>query len=152
MSFSVSTYRRARKVHECAECGHDIRPGETYMRLAGATEGHGWSLPLCLACDGLHEAVNDVIHALRIVPLAPEDGPTVGDIVAWIEDADIAHELPPAAQGRYYGLLFAEREKACDERQRGYRGGLLPLRREQRSVGNGEQGANKQFGTVQDSL
>ena len=38
-------------------------------------------------------------------------GPAVGSLVDWIEEAEIAGELPPAEQGHYYGLRVAQRER-----------------------------------------
>jgi hypothetical protein len=115
-TFVTSVYRRARKVHLCEECRRDIVPGETYSRVAGATDGRGWSVALCLACDALNEAVWDVIRSWNL----PEgEGPAYGQIVAWIEEAETAADLTPAALGHYAGLLFARREKAGAGRRSG---------------------------------
>lgn len=68
--FSTTTPRTARKTHRCQECGVTIQPGQRYVRVSGAYDGHGYSFPLCSPCDALTE------WALTVGPLrdvCPED-------------------------------------------------------------------------------
>ena len=49
--FHDSTYRTARKEHQCEECYQPIRRGERYERHAGKYDGEMYSYALCIACD-----------------------------------------------------------------------------------------------------
>lgn len=52
-NFSTTQTRTARKAHCCYECNVTISPGQKYVRLSGAYDGHGYSYPLCLPCDAV---------------------------------------------------------------------------------------------------
>lgn len=42
--------RKARKNHECSECGRIIKKGETYQRCTGKNDGEFWDFVTCLLC------------------------------------------------------------------------------------------------------
>lgn len=42
--------RKARKPHQCQECGRTIAPGETYRREEGLFEGSWFSQATCMHC------------------------------------------------------------------------------------------------------
>lgn len=99
MSDFVSvTYPVARKERYCCECRCSIAPRTRYARLAGATDGHGWSETMCLACEDLNTAVWAIVRADR---LNEDDGPRFGELVAWIEEAEVADRLPQACATHY---------------------------------------------------
>ena len=103
--FNATSYPRARKLHACAECQRAVASGERYARVAGAVDGRPYVDVYCLACHAL------AVAAWSTVDGDEDAGPAVGSLVDWIEEAEIAGELPPAEQGHYYGLRVAQRER-----------------------------------------
>lgn len=55
-TFSSYDRLRARKPHECVECGATIRPGETYRRFKGMSDGYAFSDATCDTCDQWKDA------------------------------------------------------------------------------------------------
>ena len=45
-----SEIRKARKVHECCECGEDIERGQKYEYVAGCWDGNWSDYRTCLPC------------------------------------------------------------------------------------------------------
>ena len=41
---------KARKSHECSECGKVIAPGQKYQRACGKNDGEFWTFNTCLTC------------------------------------------------------------------------------------------------------
>jgi hypothetical protein len=113
--FATGHYRRARKPQACLECGHVVVPGEHYYRLAGATNGHGWSEAFCLQCDRMREFAYDIVRSKH---MHEEDGPRLlrHGVLEWLadyeQDALLIPMMPPAVAGHYAGLLFATKERA----------------------------------------
>lgn len=46
-------WRVARKPHTCCECGHEIKPGDTYRCLSGVWDGRGATFHRCVVCQAL---------------------------------------------------------------------------------------------------
>lgn len=46
-------YRKARKQHECFECGDPIEVGEKYEYVSGIWDGKPDSFKVCLACEAI---------------------------------------------------------------------------------------------------
>jgi hypothetical protein len=105
--FCTTSYPRSRKVRACVECHRDVLPGERYARVAGAVDGRPYVDVYCCACRALAVAAWSTVDGA----LPPDAGPPVGGLAIWIEEAEIAGELPPREQGHYYGLRFAQRER-----------------------------------------
>lgn len=53
--FCKTVVRKARKPHECSECGKQILPGEKYEHATGKTEGDMWAFDTCLICSEIAE-------------------------------------------------------------------------------------------------
>lgn len=51
--------RKARKVHECCECGHQIQPGATYKYTSGLWEGDWDQFKQCEPCADLFDSMTD---------------------------------------------------------------------------------------------
>jgi hypothetical protein len=48
--------RKARKEHECCECGESIRPGQKYEDATGIDgEGESYQFRTCLTCKAIRE-------------------------------------------------------------------------------------------------
>jgi len=54
-SFYSETTVKARKQHQCTECGGPILPGETYKRRSGKWDGEVRDYPECHLCVELRE-------------------------------------------------------------------------------------------------
>lgn len=54
-SFSHTEVRKARKVHECCECGQSIAVGVRYEFTSGAWDGNMSTYKTCLVCVELRE-------------------------------------------------------------------------------------------------
>ena len=52
--FISETAVKARKAHECVECGATIAPGETYRRIVGKWDGEISQYTWCTACCDVH--------------------------------------------------------------------------------------------------
>lgn len=119
--FATSRYPKARVAHRCVECRHDIKPGERYVRVSGATDGRMWADKFCRRCDVLNKVAWDEV---RRSGMHEEDGPIPGDVVPWLLDAlylsDILARLDAEAQGHFLGLRFAMLENASEAKRRGY--------------------------------
>jgi len=110
MNFDTTTIRTARKVHTCVECDEQIQPGTRYARIAGATDGHGWAVSMCLACHALAE---EVWALCRRDYMVPEDRPAFGQLVAWIEAVGWDERLSPEGVARWWTLREAARNKGA---------------------------------------
>ncbi len=53
------TQPRARKVHRCGECGHDIQPGDTYRREVTLFDGDIDTHKTCLTCLRIRDSLFD---------------------------------------------------------------------------------------------
>ena len=47
----TEVWRRARKEHQCYECGDAIRPGDRYVHASGIWDGHPDSFKTCEPCS-----------------------------------------------------------------------------------------------------
>jgi hypothetical protein len=72
--FSTETYPRARKAHECEECGQEIRIGTTYVRIAGKFDG-------AMFCFKMHEPCYELFQLV-----AGESGIEYGCLDTEIKD------------------------------------------------------------------
>jgi hypothetical protein len=88
--FHTATFPKARKPHTCEECRLPVAIGDRYARHAGAFDGMGYALPLCLRCDALN---NYAWKIARQIGCDGEDGPPFGGIVAWL--VTVADEMAP---------------------------------------------------------
>lgn len=57
--FHLARERTARKEHKCCECGHVIKPGETYEHATGKWDGHIGNYHTCQPCADLRDALAD---------------------------------------------------------------------------------------------
>ena len=89
-NFHTTTFPKARKAHTCEECRLPIAPGDRYARHAGAFDGMGYALPLCLRCDALNTYAWKLA---RKIGCDGEDGPPFGGIVEWL--LTVADEMAP---------------------------------------------------------
>lgn len=55
MAHFTDTHPRARKEHQCDDCGRTIRPGEKYRRGAGMDGATAWTWKECTHCEVLVE-------------------------------------------------------------------------------------------------
>ena len=88
--FHTVTFPKARKVHTCEECRLSIAIGNRYARHAGAFDGMGYALPLCLRCDALNTYAWKLA---RKIGCDGEDGPPFGGLVEWL--LTVAEEMTP---------------------------------------------------------
>lgn len=116
MSFFTTSYPVARKAHMCVECRGAIEPGQRYARLAGATDGRGWSERMCLPCHGLAVEAWDLCHADKLLL---EDGPVFGELVTWIEEAGWDERLSPEGFARWWAVREKQRLSAGAPRDGG---------------------------------
>ena len=63
--FSTSTYRKARRVHVCDECGGKVQPKERYQRTIGVHEGTLFVTELCLRCARLWDCHSAAVQAIE---------------------------------------------------------------------------------------
>lgn len=47
---------KARKSHQCCECGDAIASGQTYERASGKSDGDMWSFATCASCAAIRDA------------------------------------------------------------------------------------------------
>ncbi len=88
--FHTVTFPKARKAHACEECRLPIAAGNRYARHAGAFDGSGYALPLCLRCDALNTYAWNLA---RKIGCDGEDGPPFGGLVEWL--LTVADEMAP---------------------------------------------------------
>lgn len=88
---AVTLVKRARVLHRCVEsrCKRGrpgplggIKPGESYYRWAGVTDGDFWSVVLCVRCKRLHETT-----WRRYRPDYAEEGIEWGGLFNYIREA-----------------------------------------------------------------
>ena len=53
---SYQTWRTARKIHACCECGSPILPGEQYEYFSGVWDHRGADFKTCAMCFAVREA------------------------------------------------------------------------------------------------
>lgn len=58
MNFAATKSRKARKAHNCDECGRPIEPGETYHPTAGSWEGDFFTIKACAHCNVFRKHIN----------------------------------------------------------------------------------------------
>lgn len=109
MSFVTTSYPVARKAHTCVECRSAIEPGARYARLAGATDGRGWSEAMCLPCHGLAVEVWDLCRADGVLTGCY---PPLGELMTWIEDGDWQERLSPDGFARWRAVREKQRLSA----------------------------------------
>jgi hypothetical protein len=56
--------RKARKAHQCYECGKGIRVGEHYFRCSSLTDGHWSGWDQCHVCARIEKAHADAEHSM----------------------------------------------------------------------------------------
>lgn len=84
---------KARKLHQCEECGHAIQAGETYEKVTGKWDGSVGRFKTCSRCTALRD------HIKAHVPcFCWAHGNLLGDCRTEVE------HLPPEADGT--GLRF----------------------------------------------
>lgn len=55
--FVDARHFRARKAHECCECGREIAPGEEYERTSGKWDGDFYTFKTCEQCEDLRDSL-----------------------------------------------------------------------------------------------
>ena len=58
--FVESTHQKARKAHQCYECGKIIDPGEIYERTAGKWDGNFYVFKTCEQCEDLRSSLESL--------------------------------------------------------------------------------------------
>ena len=69
--------------HRCEEepdCRRGIKPGDRYVRIAGAFDGYFWDAVLCGRCSRLHE------KAWALATASGWEGPSFGDLLSWLRE------------------------------------------------------------------
>ena len=87
--------RKARKSHECLECGCDINPGSKYNYHHGIHDGSGVDYKVCLECDYLRNLLEtdpwDIIGFGEISEVVEQYCPPhLPEIVEFLEREKIA--------------------------------------------------------------
>lgn len=54
----VTDHPKARKIHNCDECGGVIQKGETYTKRHGVFDGQGFTHKVCCDCAALIQELN----------------------------------------------------------------------------------------------
>lgn len=94
--------RKARKQHRCEECGHHIKPGESYEYAAGLCEGQWFDAKTCALCVDLREYVKAHVPCFCV-----EHG--AGNEPAIETAQEYAHEAPGFLFRAYRKLIAIER-------------------------------------------
>lgn len=85
---------KARKPHECTQCGRTVEVGEVYYRPSGVFDGRVYSLVVCLQCEAFAKA-------LKTVGFEDDEGN-----YAWLPELD-AGEVAYCGFAREYELYRA---------------------------------------------
>lgn len=83
------TWRKARREHQCEECGTRIVPGESYRAASGIWDGRAATHKQCAECATVWD------WAQSLPDVYPEEGPCFGGLVLWLKEWDGA--LPNVA-------------------------------------------------------
>jgi hypothetical protein len=97
--------RRARKAHQCFECGHEIAPGETYEDLFMVTDGIARTFRTCERCA-------DLIASFTTMGYCYGLGRFFDDYGEWLEDMRPFpgdDEDPPSGMYMAYGIQLKHR-------------------------------------------
>ena len=76
MTTFVTTRPRAKRDHECSDCGRTISPGETYRRGVGFDDGTAWTWKDCAHCEAI----------LSLYDLSWDGAYNDGTFYAWATD------------------------------------------------------------------
>ncbi len=67
--FYIANETRARKHHQCCECGRDIPPGVIYIRKTGKWDGAISTYKTCDSCEGLIDALRNSGYCFGLTEL-----------------------------------------------------------------------------------
>lgn len=82
--YSETLVAKARKAHVCVEsgCKRDVKPGDSYVRVAGVTDGEFWAVKLCARCKrSWDRAIARFPGSFRY-----GEGPPWGGLAEWLAE------------------------------------------------------------------
>lgn len=85
------TFVKARKQARCCECRARITVGELYQRVSGLWDGSFSTYKTCGPCAELRDEMTKRAETHDCC-----DGPTFGDLLQWVIDADLYEPDDPA--------------------------------------------------------